>query len=94
MGSDHRTTSLAVDGPRAAATDGEAKAIKSLLIRDIKDFDQSVPAVVRHDSRRVAGEDESSGFVAHAVLPSVSSRPATIRPRAESCASTSRKACV
>lgn len=47
MGSDHRTTSLAVDGPRAAATDGEAKAIKSLLIRDIKDFDQSVPAVVR-----------------------------------------------
>lgn len=49
MGSDHRTTSLAVDGPRAAATDGEAKAIKSLLIRDIKDFDQSVPAVVRHD---------------------------------------------
>ncbi len=35
MGSDHRTTSLAVDGPRAAATDGEAKAIKSLLIRDI-----------------------------------------------------------
>lgn len=49
MGSDHRTTSPAVDGPRAAATDGEAKAIKSLLIRDIKDFDQSVPAVVRHD---------------------------------------------
>lgn len=46
MGSDHRTTSLAVDGPRAAATDGETKAIKSLLIRDIKDFDQSVPAVV------------------------------------------------
>ena len=43
MGSDHRTTSLAVDGPRAAATDGEAKAIKSLLVRDIKDFDQSVP---------------------------------------------------
>ena len=30
-------------------TDGEAKAIKSLLVRDIKDFDQSVPAVVRHD---------------------------------------------
>lgn len=75
MGSDHRTTSPAVDGPRAAATDGEAKAIKSLLIRDIKDFDQSVPAV-------------------HAVLPSVSSRFATTRPRAESCASTSRKACV
>lgn len=49
MKSDHRTTSPAVDGPRAAATDGEAKAIKSLLVRDIKDFDQSVPAVVRHD---------------------------------------------
>ena len=49
MGSDHRTTSPTVDGPRAAATDGEAKAIKSLLVRDIKGFDQSVPAVVRHD---------------------------------------------
>lgn len=49
MRSDHRTTSPAVDGPRAAATDAEAKAIKSLLVRDIKDFDQSVPAVVRHD---------------------------------------------
>lgn len=88
MGSDHRTTSLAVDGPRAAATDGEAKAIKSLLIRDIKDF------AVDECSRRVAGEDESSGFVAHDVLPSVSSRFATTRPWAESCASTSRKACV
>ena len=49
MRSDHHTTSPAVDGPRAAATDGEAKAIKSLLVRDIKGCDQSVPAVVRHD---------------------------------------------
>lgn len=40
--------------PRAAATDGEAKAIKSLLIRDIKDFDQSVPAVVRHDDGTIS----------------------------------------
>lgn len=48
-GSGHRAALPAVDGPRAAATDAEAKAIKSLLVRDIKDFDQSVPAVVRHD---------------------------------------------